>query len=376
MHAALHLRQNSAARPQAALPGMLVARSVHAEATSGDGPGPPLPRRAVPAVAGKYRVPFGAFSRSGRLESRGGGRRSVPTTWGGSSCAVHQNTLYIQTQGAYVRRDHQTIKVMVERDARLTVPLHHLEGIVCFGRVSVSPGVIAICRDIQLNVSFLTAEGKFLARLVPAISGNVLLSANSIARPTIRRRVCAFPGPLWPPRFKIVEPSSCAGRETSDAAQAETLQRAADRLACALDTLTRAPTLDSVRGCEGDAAKNYFAAFNGMIRQQKDGFIMTERSRRPPRDPLNALLSFLYALLSHDMCARWSQWALIRRLGSCTRTVPAAGRWRSICLKSFGRSWRTGSLCRSLTCGRFGRMDLLRKTGARYSWTTRRARPS
>src|SRR5205085_7904977 len=88
---------------------------------------------------------------------------------------MHQNTLYVQTQGAYIRRDHETIKVMVEREARLTVPLHHLEGIVCFGRVGVSTGVIGVCRDRQLTVSYLTPEGKFLARLVPPISGNVLL---------------------------------------------------------------------------------------------------------------------------------------------------------------------------------------------------------
>jgi len=68
---------------------------------------------------------------------------------------IHQNTLYVQTQGAYIRRDHETVKVMIERQAKLTVPLHHLEGIVCLGRVSVSPGVISICRDHQLNVSFL-----------------------------------------------------------------------------------------------------------------------------------------------------------------------------------------------------------------------------
>jgi CRISPR-associated protein Cas1 len=94
-----------------------------------------------------------------------------------------------------------------------------------------------------------------------------------------------------------------AGREADATDTSELLKRAADRLGCALDTLAQAPTLDSVRGCEGDAARTYFEAFNAMIRQQNETFRMTERSRRPALDPLNALLSFLYAILTHDMAS-------------------------------------------------------------------------
>ena len=239
---------------------------------------------------------------------------------------VHQNTLYVQTQGAYIRRDHETLKVMIEREAKLSVPLHHLEGIVCFGRVSISPGVVTVCRDRQFNVSFLTEEGRFLARLVPAISGNVLLrraqyrladspeAAVRIARAIVAAKIQNC-------RNLLLR----SARECDDAAQADQLRRAGDRLAGAVETLARAPTLDSVRGCEGDAARNYFAAFNAMIRQQRDGFAMTQRSHRPPLDPLNALLSFLYALLMHDMGGALESVGLDPAVGFLHADRP--GRW-------------------------------------------------
>jgi CRISPR-associated protein Cas1 len=239
---------------------------------------------------------------------------------------MHQNTLYIQTQGAYVRRDHETIKVMVEREARLTVPLHHLEGIVCFGRVSISPGVVAVCRDHQLNISFLTPEGKFLARLLPAVSGNVLLRRQQYrhadeAGACLRIARAIVAAKIQNCRNLLLR----SARETDSVAQTEELRRAADRLGCALDTLVQAPTLDSVRGCEGDAARNYFAAFNAMIRQQQSGFAISGRSRRPPLDPLNALLSFLYALLAHDMAGALESVGLDPAVGFLHADRP--GRW-------------------------------------------------
>lgn len=215
---------------------------------------------------------------------------------------THQNTLYVQTQGAVLGRDHETVRVKVEGQVKLAVPLHHLEGIVCFGRVMVSPGLIAVCAERQLNVSFLSEHGRFLARVVGATSGNVLLRRQQyrladqpeaclkVARPIVAAKIQNS-------RSLLLR----AARESDKDEQAGQLRTAADRLACALDTLATAGTLDSARGCEGDAARTYFAAFNAMIRQQQDAFAMTQRSRRPPLDPLNALISFLYSLLTHEL---------------------------------------------------------------------------
>src|SRR5260370_10409389 len=88
---------------------------------------------------------------------------------------THQNARYVQTQGAYVGRDHETGRVKVEGEVRLTVRLHHLEGIVCFGRVSVSPGLLAVCAERPLHISYLSEHGRFLARVGPATSGKVLV---------------------------------------------------------------------------------------------------------------------------------------------------------------------------------------------------------
>jgi CRISPR-associated protein Cas1 len=215
---------------------------------------------------------------------------------------THQNTLFVQTQGSYLSRDHETVRVKVDGEVKLTVPLHHLESIVCFGRVSVSQALLTAGAERPLNIAFLTNHGRFLARVVPAVSGNVLLRREQY-RLADRPEAC----------LKLARPIVAAkiqncrslllrsAREADRPEAAEQLRRAADRLACALDSAAQADTLDRLRGCEGDAARTYFAAFNAMIRQQGETFSMTERSRRPPLDPLNSLLSFLYALQTNDM---------------------------------------------------------------------------
>jgi len=215
---------------------------------------------------------------------------------------THQNTLYVQTQGAYVGRDHETVRVKVDGQVKLTVPLHHLEGIVCFGRVSVSPGLLAVCAERPLHISYLSEHGRFLARVVPATSGNVLLRREQYRAADQPERCLRVARAIVAAKIQNCRVLLLrAGRESDREEAGEELRRAAGKLANALQTLTEAGSLDSARGCEGDAARNYFAAFNDMIRQQREAFRMTERSRRPPLDPLNALLSFLYAILTHEM---------------------------------------------------------------------------
>jgi CRISPR-associated protein Cas1 len=213
----------------------------------------------------------------------------------------HANTLFITTQGAYLGRDHLTLQVRVEKQVRLTVPLHHVEGVLCFGRVSVSPAVFALCEEHNLMVSFLSEQGRFLARVVGPTQGNVLLrrvqyrraddpaAALSLARPMVAAKIQNA-------RNLLLR----AARESEDAARAEQARAGAGHLAALLGQLPKASTLDELRGQEGAAARTYFEAFDSMIRQQAEVFRMTSRTRRPPRDALNSLLSFTYALLRHD----------------------------------------------------------------------------
>ena len=213
---------------------------------------------------------------------------------------VHGNTLYIQTPGAYVRKEGETVQVQIERETRLTVPLHHLQGIVCFGRVSVSPPLMAECAERDIGISWMTDAGRYQCRVVGAESGNVLLrrqqyrlaDAEATALPIARAIVAAK---IQNSRTVLLR----GAREAEDEASSAGLRHAVDRLECSLLALPQAATLDVIRGCEGEAARVYFESFNWLIKQQCEHFVMTRRSRRPPLDPLNALLSFVYLSLIH-----------------------------------------------------------------------------
>lgn len=217
---------------------------------------------------------------------------------------IHGNTLYVQTPGAYLRKDGETVKVEVEREARLTVPLHHLEGIVCLGRVSISPPLMAECCERDIGISWMTDEGRFMCRVVGAESGNVLLrrqqyrlaDAEATALPIARAMVASK---IQNSRTVLLR----GARETEDAQEEATLRRAVDRLESSIQALSQAETMDVVRGCEGEAARVYFESFNLLLKQQREFFSMTSRSRRPPKDAINSLLSFVYSVLTHDMAS-------------------------------------------------------------------------
>lgn len=215
---------------------------------------------------------------------------------------THLNTLYVQTHGACLGKEGETVRVKVDGAVKLTVPLHHLEGIICFGRVSVSTSLIAFCGERDVSISFLTEHGRYQARVVPAITGNVLLRREQYRKaddPAACLRIARsmVAAKIQNCRMLLLR----SGRDTDDAEKTEGLRAAANRMACAIDSLARAETMDTVRGLEGESAKVYFGAFDHMIRVNNDAFFMRERTRRPPLDPLNSLLSFLYSVLTHDM---------------------------------------------------------------------------
>lgn len=217
---------------------------------------------------------------------------------------THGNTLYVTTQGAYLSKDHQTVRVKVEGKVKLTVPLHHLEGIVCFGRVGTSPALLGECAERAISISFLSEHGRFLARVEPPAHGNVLLRRGQfrladdpaaclkIARPIIAAKIQNA-------RNLLLR----SARDGDEGDRAEALKKAATHMAAVLEGLPQAADLDGARGIEGETARTYFAAMPLMIRQPTEQFPMDGRSRRPPRDPVNALLSFLYGLLRHDCAA-------------------------------------------------------------------------
>lgn len=212
----------------------------------------------------------------------------------------YHNTLYVTTPGSYLAKDHENVAVRADHQTRLSIPMHHLGGVVCFGPVSASPDLMAACVERGIGLSFLDVNGRFLARVEGPASGNVLLRRRQYrladdpkASADLARRFVI--GKVANARSMLVR----SAREQPDAPS--TLQGAATRLAERLTDLGRTDlSTESVRGHEGEAAAGYFAAFDAMIRSTDPAFRFAVRSRRPPLNPVNALLSFVYALLRHD----------------------------------------------------------------------------
>jgi CRISPR-associated protein Cas1 len=214
------------------------------------------------------------------------------------------NTLYVQTSGAYLRLDHETLKVEIDKEVRLQVPLHHLGSLVLFGEVMVSPALLGRCAQDGRSVTWLSRSGRFLGRLEGPVSGNVLLRRaqhQAMDSPLLSLEVARnlVAGKLKNQRHVILR----SARETDDSRDHELLSHTAQILAEILLQLPAAADPDTLRGLEGDAARHYFAGFTSMIRADRETFAITGRTRRPPLDPTNALLSFLYALLLSDCVA-------------------------------------------------------------------------
>ena len=215
------------------------------------------------------------------------------------------NTLYVTTQGAWLARDGETVHVRVEGETVLRVPVLTLGGIVCFGNVSCSPFLMGLCAERNVALSFLTEHGRFLARATGQVHGNVLLRreqyrrADDEAGSAVQIARWCIAGKVANCRQVLLR----AAREHPDAAASTALQEAASRLASMLRGIPIAASLDALRGFEGEAARSYFATFNHLVLVDKDAFRFTERSRRPPLDNINALLSFIYTLLVHDVQA-------------------------------------------------------------------------
>ncbi|MCP5249061.1 MAG: type I-C CRISPR-associated endonuclease Cas1 [Candidatus Accumulibacter sp.] len=212
------------------------------------------------------------------------------------------NTLYVSTPMSYLHLDNDTVRVEVERETRLRVPLHHLGGIVLFGNVLVSPALIHRLADDGKSLILLSEHGRFKARMEGPTSGNILLRQAQHARAADPAFALAIARAFVAGKVKNTRQVLLrGGREARDTEDSARLTRRADDLAASLRALPAAGDLDTVRGLEGEAARQYFAGLNLVLRPESRAvFAMDGRSRRPPRDRINALLSFLYAMLMND----------------------------------------------------------------------------
>lgn len=235
----------------------------------------------------------------------------------------HLNTLYVTTQGAYLAKERDTVVVRVEGETKLRLPVLTLDGIVCFGNVSVSPFLLGLCGEKGVNVSLLSSHGRFLARVVGETSGNVLLRREQYRRADDPAATAAIARSIL--LAKVLNGRYVLMRSLRDRpAEAERDSRAA--AVATLATLAReligAGDVDTLRGIEGAAGRAYFEAFDSLIGPQGEGFRFTGRSRRPPTDPVNALLSFLYTLVRHDVTGALEGVGLDPQVGFLHRDRP------------------------------------------------------
>lgn len=212
------------------------------------------------------------------------------------------NSLYITTPETYLRLDNDTLRVEVERETRLRVPLHHLTAVVCFGHINLSAPLMHRLADEGIALVLLNDSGRFKARLEGAVSGNVLLRQAQFQRAADPAFALDMARAFVAGKIKNTRQVLQRGaREAKTDDEVKVLTRVADDLAASLRALPTATNLDALRGFEGEAARQYFSGLNWLVRaDQREAFRMDGRSRRPPRDRFNALLSFLYAMWMND----------------------------------------------------------------------------
>ncbi|MBC7963353.1 MAG: type I-C CRISPR-associated endonuclease Cas1 [Steroidobacteraceae bacterium] len=212
------------------------------------------------------------------------------------------NTLYIMTQGAYLSLDHETVRVEVGGELKLQVPLHHLGSIVTMGNVMISPFFLGKCAEDGRAVVILDRNGRYKCRMVGKTTGNVLLRQVQYQTVADETKTTAIAASMTAGKVKNARNVLMrSAREAATPDEETRLRKSADVQADALFHLKEPRDADHVRGLEGEAAAAYFDVFTLMMKPaERDSLPMNGRNRRPPLDPVNALISFLYTLLLND----------------------------------------------------------------------------
>ena len=214
------------------------------------------------------------------------------------------NTLFVTTEDSYLALDGENIVVLCGEDTLGRFPLHTLESILYFGYRGASPALVGACADRGISFCYLKPDGRFLARVSGKSAGNVLLRRQQYRLADDPYQSCRLArgfllGKIYNGRWVLER----ATRDHALRVDVERLKSASAGLAQALPAVAACEELETLRGLEGEAAQRYFSAFDELILQNKAEFAFHGRSRRPPLDKVNALLSFCYTLLANDCAA-------------------------------------------------------------------------
>ncbi|MDR1741102.1 MAG: type I-C CRISPR-associated endonuclease Cas1c [Synergistaceae bacterium] len=262
------------------------------------------------------------------------------------------NTLFVSTQGAWLSKDGENIVVHLDRDTTKRYPIHILESVVCFGDVNATHPLMGFCAEKGVALTYLDEHGRFIARMQGPVRGNVLLRRQQYrladdGKATIVIARNMLIGKISNSRAVLLR----AARETRDGGTPNgarsALSVAAKYLGDTVKDLDRPLSLDVLRGKEGDAARHYFDVFDHMIVAQKEHFRFTERNRRPPTDNVNALLSYVYSLLTNDIESALEGVGLDPAVGYLHRERPGRPSLALDMMEEF-RSWLADRLVLSL----------------------------
>jgi CRISPR-associated protein Cas1 len=215
---------------------------------------------------------------------------------------IIQNVLYLTSPGLYIQRDHLTLRIERDRSLVLSLPIHHVESVCVMGdEILLSHGAMQLSLEHAVPINFLDENGRLRARVTGVPDTSVTLRRaqfRASEKADLQTRICRciVAGKLHNARNSLLR----GGRESPDPAAADSISAACDAIARLVPLLPDAANPDAVRGLEGAGAQAYFSVFGLLLKQQQEDFTFCNRTRQPPLDRVNCLLSFLYALLRHD----------------------------------------------------------------------------
>lgn len=212
------------------------------------------------------------------------------------------NVLYVTSPDAYLSLEGETIVIKRDNQSAVHLPLHNIENILCFGYTGASPALMAACTERNIGIVFLSPHGRFLARVIGRTKGNVLLRKRQYLlseekEASVQLASSFLIGKIYNSR-KVIERAT---RDHALVVDVGELNEASVSLKVLMRSLKDCQNINDLMGFEGSAARVYFSVFNHLILHQKQSFFFTERSRRPPLDNLNAILSFFYTILASEV---------------------------------------------------------------------------
>lgn len=226
------------------------------------------------------------------------------------------NTIYITNEDTYLSLDGENLVCKVDGEIRLRIPFENIENIVCFNYMGCSPALMGKCVSKTIPINFISPHGKFLAKVCGETKGNVFLRVSQIDK--FRENGLSLAQNTLAAKFSNTR--QLIRRTLHDNAglrEDAEIKNVLEVLSAGIDKVFAAESIEEVMGIEGKCAQNYFSIFDKLITNQKVPFTFEFRTKRPPLDPVNAVLSFVYTLATSEFAAALETVGLDSYIGFC-----------------------------------------------------------